>query len=130
MLFFTAQEIQKQFYVSEDGKHYCFSLTAKRTYDSNCGMPKREMLDIMTSAIATAEQVRNRDFVRIVYVLAPSLPDAAPEVRTVRKKGSIRETTIYNKASDTVMTTTTLDSGTDSEYDPVTGTTRPKSSGL
>jgi len=43
--FFTAQEIQKQFYVSEDGKHYCFSLIAKRSYDANCGMPKRKMLE-------------------------------------------------------------------------------------
>lgn len=113
--FFTARDIQKNFYFSQDGEYYCFSITKDRDYSAYCNIKKSDMLDTISTEMARAEQGRNADFVKIIYVAAPSVFQAEGKTHTIRRKGPIAQETIYHHASDTTQVGTYLDIDVDSD---------------
>lgn len=100
--FFTAREIQRDFYLSQDGKHYCFSITKERDYGANCNIEKSAILDIIAAEMEKAEFTRNAEFIKIVYIeVPPGSMQVEGQVPTIRQTGAVVEATIYHPSTDT-----------------------------
>jgi len=66
--FFTAKDIQNEFYLNKDKTHYCFKLTTNRKYENYRNLPKIEILDKIKQGILETEEIRNREFIKTVYI--------------------------------------------------------------
>ncbi|WP_433763701.1 hypothetical protein [Flavobacterium ginsenosidimutans] len=64
--FFTAREIQKNFYLRTDGNkdYYIFRLTAKKKFLRHRNIPSHKINQIIKDEISRTEEFRNEEFIR------------------------------------------------------------------
>ncbi len=65
--FFSAQDIEKQFYLDSSGKNYCFSLTKERYYKQFKNIKKNKILESIRTGVLQAEYSCNQRFINKIY---------------------------------------------------------------
>jgi hypothetical protein len=70
---FGAAEIQEQFFLNKNKSHYCFSLKADRTYESNRNLSKQDIFSRITSGIRSAEAERQEQFISDQFFGRPTV---------------------------------------------------------
>ena len=132
--FFTANEIQNEFYEDKSSKYYCFSLTQNRDYIKFKNKRKKEILATIKEGILKTEKERNKELVKIVYITPQRTHYSSPTTKVIETNTEIHKLEQHGntiKITKTIKATgaelaefSYLGNIKDIEYDPVTGTAR------
>jgi len=135
--FFTANDIQTEFYEDKQKEHYCFSLTKNRNYSNFKNKKKSEISHSISDGMLETEQERNKELIKIVYAnykrtFSPSqttkIIETNNETIRLEQKGSCVEITKTCKSTETVSNVSASLGNIDNmDYDPISGTTMTKS---
>lgn len=130
--FFTANEVQKEFYKDKTSKHYCFSITQDRNYTDFKNIKKKTILSRIKEGILSTEKERNVDLIKIVYVNTQHTVSHSPATRIIEtneaihkleQKNSIVQITKTSKSTGTEQVVSTfLGNIDDIDYNPVSDT--------
>lgn len=138
--FFTANEIQKKFYIDTNEEYYCFSLTQNRDYVDFKNKKKKDILTTIEEGVLKTEEERNKELVKIVYIntqqptistyrTSPTTKviETDSEIHKLEQHGSIIEITKICKVTGTkIVVGSRFGNIDDTDYDPFTGVTIAK----
>lgn len=130
--FFTASEIQKEFYLNNGKNCYCFSITNNRDYNGYRNLKKRIISDKITDGILKTQERKNKELVNIMYC-QPDTIYSSENIKSYETESSIHELRqvgnrieIVKKSKSSGVETiigTTLGNIKNTSYDPITGVT-------
>lgn len=138
--FFTANEVQKEFYEDQKDEYYCFSLTKDRNYADFKNKKKKHIGAVIKEGILKTEQERNKELIEIIYVNTqqPSINtyktspttkiiETNDKIHKLEQKGNIIEITKTCKATGTkIVVGSALGNIENTDYDPFSGVTIAK----
>ena len=138
--FFTANEVQKEFYEDKKKEYYCFSLTKDRDYANFKNKKKKHIGAVIKEGILKTEQERNKELIEIIYVNTPQsnintyntspttkVIETNNEIHKLEQKGNIIEITKTCKVTGTtIVVGSELGNIENTDYDPFSGVTTAK----
>jgi len=134
--FFTAKDIQDEFYLNKKKTHYCFKLTVNRKYEKYRNLPKRNILNKIEMGILETEKIRNKEFIKIYIKETQNIKyirdkcivyEDVDYIHTIKEENGIVTTTKKSKVTGAeAIVGQELGNLDNIDYDPSTGTTRYK----
>lgn len=134
--FFSATEIQTEFYRDLNDEYYRFSITQDRDYANFKNKRKKDILSKIKNGILNTEEDRNLEFIKIIYMhflqkniipieISPTkkIIETYYETHEIEQKDNIVEITKTSKTTGTkTIVSSSIGNIKNIDYDPFTST--------